>query len=82
MRERPSPNQQMIGPHLPADPRDWPDAVKLVHAMRMAEKTIDRYPNIADSWLQACDTIRSRMVSQADSNALIRATPNLPINRR
>jgi hypothetical protein len=53
--------QELIGPTLPADPRDWPDAVKLAHAMRMAERTIDRHPGIAEMWLRSCDTIRSRM---------------------
>lgn len=55
------PAHGMMGPHLPADPREWPDAVKLVHATRMAEKTIDRYPDIAESWLRTCDIIRDRM---------------------
>jgi hypothetical protein len=55
------PPHGMMGPQLPADPREWPDGVKLAHAIRMAEKTIDRYPGIAESWLRTCDTIRSRM---------------------
>ena len=61
MRDQRFATKDPIGPTLPSDPRDWPDAVKLAHAMRMAEKTIDRHPGIAEMWLRSCDELRTRM---------------------
>jgi hypothetical protein len=62
-RNRPGPIavvDDKMGPHLPADPRDWPDAVKLAHAHRMAERTMDRHPGIAAAWLRTIDIIQAR----------------------
>lgn len=63
MRDQRLVTHESIGPHLPVDPRDWPDGVKLAHAMRMAERTIDRHPGIAEMWLRSCDAMRARMAN-------------------
>jgi hypothetical protein len=50
---------------LPADPRDWPDEIKLEHSMRMAEKLIDQHPQLAAVWLRSADILRARLPSKA-----------------
>jgi hypothetical protein len=34
---------------------------KLAHAMAMAEKLLDRYPQLAEMWLHSADLIRNRI---------------------
>lgn len=54
---------------LPADPRDWPDEAKLAHSMRMAERLIDRYPQIAAVWLKSADIVRARLATIPSENS-------------
>ena len=47
---------------------DWNDQRKLTHAEEMALKLIDRYPLIAQIWLDSADLIRNRMTTNKDTH--------------
>lgn len=42
-------------------PFNWCDQQKLTHAMAMAEKLLDRYPQLAEMWLDSADLILNRI---------------------
>jgi len=46
---------------------DRGDGAVLAHAHRMADRTIDRHPEIATAWLRTIDIIQARQVNQGTS---------------
>lgn len=42
-------------------PFSWCDHQKLAHAEAMAEKLLDKYPLLAEMWLNSADLIRNRI---------------------
>lgn len=47
--------------HETRAPFNWCDQQKLDYAMSMAEKLLDKYPLLAEVWLNSADLIRNRI---------------------